>query len=160
MTPFTSTGTERMKLPRIYPPVWFLLFAITAMVFSKILPVTLELGTATELLAISLATTGGFLALWARGLFHKASTTVHPYAEASSLITRGAYRISRNPMYLGLLLALTALVVWLQNLSGLVLPPLFILLINRCHILPEEQRLTEQFGETYLNYLNRTRRWI
>ncbi|MEN8180436.1 MAG: isoprenylcysteine carboxylmethyltransferase family protein [Pseudomonadota bacterium] len=149
-----------MKLPRLYPPLWFLLFAVTAIGFSEIMPMSVELGRVSEIPAMLGAITGGVLALWARGLFRKASTTAHPFDEASSLVTRGAYRISRNPMYLGLLLALTALVIWLQNLSGLVLPPLFVLLINRCYILPEEQRLSAQFGETYLNYLNRTRRWI
>jgi protein-S-isoprenylcysteine O-methyltransferase Ste14 len=63
-------------------------------------------------------------------------------------------------MYLGLLLVLVAWVVWLQNLSGLLLPPLFVLVINRCHILPEERRLSARFGASYRSYLRRTRRWI
>lgn len=149
-----------MKLPRLYPPLWFLLFVIAAVALTAIRPVTIGLGGAAEVLAIIIAIAGGLLALWARGLFHQARTPAHPYNDASNLVTWGAYRFSRNPMYLGLLLALTALVIWLQNLIGLVLPPLFVLVINRCHILPEEQRLTQQFGEVYINYLERTRRWI
>ncbi len=149
-----------MKLPRLYPLIWFLLFVIGALALTQVLPVTVELGSAAQILPISIAAIGGLLALWAKGLFHKAHTTAHPFNNASSLVIRGAYRISRNPMYLGLLMVLIALVIWLQNLVGLVLPPLFILVINRYNILPEEQRLTEQFGEVYVNYMERTRRWI
>ena len=149
-----------MKRPNLYPPLWFLLFAMSALALTQMLPVTIELGHMAQLLAIVIAATGGLLALWARGLFYKTRTTVHPFDTASSLVTRGAYRVSRNPMYLGLLLALSGLVIWLQNLSGLALLPLFVLVINHRHILPEEQRLTEQFGGTYLNYLQRTRRWV
>ncbi len=104
--------------------------------------------------------TGGLLALWAGLMFLQARTSVHPFQDATRLLTHGVYRISRNPMYLGLLLVLCAWMIWLQNLGGLVLPPLFVVVINHCHIRPEEQRLSAQFGEGYRKYLQRTRRWI
>jgi protein-S-isoprenylcysteine O-methyltransferase Ste14 len=149
-----------MKLPRPYPPLWFLLFALVALGLVEVGPGRLALGPGIDYIALVLAALGGLLALWARWMFLQAGTSVHPHQETSRLLTHGVYRISRNPMYLGLLLALVGWVIWLQNLSGLVLPPLFVLLINRCHILPEERRLQARFGHTYREYLGRTRRWV
>ena len=81
-------------------------------------------------------------------------------ASPSKLVTTGPYTVSRNPMYLGLLLALAALGLWLQSLSALLLTPLFVLVINRCNILPEERRLRDSFGAAYETYLTQTRRWL
>jgi protein-S-isoprenylcysteine O-methyltransferase Ste14 len=149
-----------MKLLQSYPPIWFLLFALVALGLARFTPGQLALGPSITYLASILAALGGLLALWARLMFLRARINVHPHREASRLVTHGVYRISRNPMYLGLLLTLCAWVIWLQNLLGLVLPPLFVLLINYLHIEPEERRLESSFGTSYRNYLSQTRRWL
>lgn len=145
---------------RLYPPVWFLLFAAAAVVLAWLWPLQLTLPVFVQPLAFVLAASGGGLALWAALLFRRHQTTPHPYAEASSLVTSGPYRVTRNPMYLGLLLTLIGLGLWLQSLSALLLAPLFVYVINRCNILPEERRLTDSFGEAYETYQTQTRRWI
>lgn len=145
---------------RLYPPVWFLLFATAAGLLAWLWPIHLTLPALVKPLAILLAASGGVLALWAALLFWRHETTPLPYAEATSLVTSGPYRISRNPMYLGLLLTLIGLGLWLQSLSALLLAPLFVFVINRCNILPEERRLTATFGEVYVTYLSQTRRWL
>jgi protein-S-isoprenylcysteine O-methyltransferase Ste14 len=145
---------------RLYPPLWFLLFALSALVLANLWPLPLPLPTWFRPLSYLLAAGGGILALWAALLFRRQRTTAHPYAEASTLVTRGPYRYTRNPMYLGLLLTLLALGLWLQSLSALLLSPLFVLVINRCNIQPEELRLKQSFGVTYEAYQVKTRRWI
>ncbi len=145
---------------RLYPPLWFLLFAVSAIVLANVLPLSLPLTVVIRPFAYLLAAGGGVLALWAALLFRRYQTTAHPYAEASTLVTRGPYRFTRNPMYLGLLLALLALGLWLQSLSALMLAPLFVFVINRCNIRPEERRLRAGFGEVYAAYQAQTRRWI
>lgn len=147
-------------MPRLYPPVWFLLFALAALGLAQVAPGRIVLGPSATLIGLVTATIGGLLALWARLMFLQARTPVHPFQAAHCLLTHGVYRISRNPMYLGLLLMLSGLIVWLQNLSGLVLLPLFVLVINFSHIQPEEHRLRGQFGASYRAYLKRTRRWL
>ncbi len=107
-----------------------------------------------------LAASGFLFAGAAIGLFRRAGTTVDPFGESRLLVIAGPYRITRNPMYLGLLLTLSALVLWLQSLPGLLLPLLFVWVITHRHIIPEERRLEHQFGLEYRNYLSRTRRWI
>jgi protein-S-isoprenylcysteine O-methyltransferase Ste14 len=149
-----------MKRPPSYPPLWFLLFVLVALGLAQISPFALTLGPSITCVSLTLAALGGLLALWARLMFLQARTSVHPHRQSSRLVTQGAYRISRNPMYLGLLLALCAWVIWLQNLFGLILPPLFVLLINRRHIEPEESRLENSFGAAYRRYLKQTRRWL
>lgn len=149
-----------MKPPRFYPPLWFLLFALCALGLAQLSYFRVEVGPPATVVAMIMAALGGLLALRARLMFLQARTSVHPFQDSSLLLTHGVYRISRNPMYLGMLLVLWAWVIWLQNLSGILLPPLFVLLLNRCHIEPEERRLNAQYGDCYRNYLKCTRRWI
>lgn len=145
---------------RLYPPIWFMLFALMALALAWLWPLNLPLPVYFQPLPLVLAAVGGGFALWAALLFKRHNTTAHPYQEASRLVTRGPYRISRNPMYLGLLLTLIALGIWLQSLSALLLAPLFVFVINRCNILPEERRLRACFGAEYETYLTRARRWL
>lgn len=94
--------------------------------------------------------------------FFKAKTTVSPLSpqKTSQIVETGLYRISRNPMYLGLLLILAGYSV-LRG-SPLALPVLagFVAYITAFQILPEEERLLNAFGEPYAAYKRRVRRWI
>jgi len=95
--------------------------------------------------------------------FHRRETTVNPTrpSTASSLVASGVYRFSRNPMYLGLLLALVALGVYLTNPPSLLLvATAFVLYMNRYQIAPEEQALQRLFGEDFTAYTNTVRRWL
>jgi protein-S-isoprenylcysteine O-methyltransferase Ste14 len=94
--------------------------------------------------------------------FFAAKTTVNPLrpSRASSLVTTGIFRISRNPMYLGDLLVLAALAVWLGNAVNVVLPVLFVWYIDRFQIIPEERALAKLFGENYAAYCSGVRRWL
>lgn len=94
--------------------------------------------------------------------FLRHRTTVNPYTpeKSSHLVTGGAYRFSRNPMYLGMLLVLTGVVVWIGNPLGLVLPPPFIMLLTVIQIVPEEKVLAVRFGQRYQDYKKSVRRWL
>jgi len=100
-----------------------------------------------------------FSGVW---IFRQAATTVDPMQpeEASTLVTTGIYKLSRNPMYLGMLLVLLGWFVYLGTLFNLMLLGLFIWFINRYQILPEENALQSRFGEEYTRYCKSTRRWI
>jgi protein-S-isoprenylcysteine O-methyltransferase Ste14 len=98
------------------------------------------------------------------GLVHflRARTTVNPLepAAATSLVTGGLYRFTRNPMYLGLALLLLAWGVFLANVAALLGVPAFVLYMNRFQIAPEERALEARFGAEYSRYCARVRRWI
>ena len=93
--------------------------------------------------------------------FRKARTTINPLkpAKASAMVTGGVYRFTRNPMYVGMLLLLTAWAVHLSALSAFAGLPLFVLYIGRFQIAPEERAMEDLFGDDYRHYAQRVRRW-
>lgn len=90
------------------------------------------------------------------------STSVNPHkpGNASSLITSGVYRLSRNPMYLGMLIILLAAILKFGNPLGLIILPLYMLYMNRFQIIPEEHVMLEKFGDEFTSYCNKVRRWV
>jgi len=94
--------------------------------------------------------------------FHRAKTTVNPVKAslASSLVTRGVYRYTRNPMYVGLSLTLLAWAVFLANPFAVPWVVVYVLYITRFQIIPEERVLTSLFGQEYEAYKGKVRRWI
>ena len=108
------------------------------------------------------AATGVAISVAAFMRFRQARTTVNPREpkKASCLVADGVFRVSRNPMYLGLLLLLIGWAVWLGTASPWLVPPLFVIVISAAQIVPEEQALEELFGEEYRAYRQRVARWI
>lgn len=94
--------------------------------------------------------------------FHRHKTTVNPFTpeRSSTLVVSGVYRLSRNPMYLGLLLALAGWGIQLANVAALLLVPLFVLYMNRFQIEPEERALMAMFGERFAKYSATARQWV
>jgi len=94
--------------------------------------------------------------------FRSARTTVNPLKpeRASVLVTGSVYRVTRNPMYVGLGLLLLAWAVYLSALFPFAGPVVFVLYITRFQIQPEERVLKSMFGEAYATYSARARRWL
>jgi len=94
--------------------------------------------------------------------FRNAKTTVTPLApeKASSLVVSGLYRFTRNPMYLGLLLILIGVALWLGSFVNAAVVVGFVAYITANQIKPEEERLQEVFGAQYHSYMQEVRRWI
>ena len=94
--------------------------------------------------------------------FRRAKTTVNPLKPetTSSLVTDGIYRFTRNPMYVGLAVALLAWAVFVSSPLGFFGPLVFILYITRFQIIPEERVLSAMFGIAYSEYQSKVRRWL
>lgn len=105
---------------------------------------------------------GILLAAPAIAAFFRAKTTINPIAisEASTLVQDGVFRVTRNPMYLGLALLLVAWANFLARPLAFLGPILFVLYITRFQIVPEERVLRAKFGAAFENYAHRVRRWI
>jgi protein-S-isoprenylcysteine O-methyltransferase Ste14 len=112
--------------------------------------------------ALAIALAGVAFALAGVAACRRAKTTVNPTKPqtTSALIGSGIYAVTRNPMYLGLLLVLIALAVFLSSLWALLGPVAFFLYIGRFQIAPEERALAVLFGAQYDAYLCRVRRWL
>ncbi|PIE00300.1 MAG: isoprenylcysteine carboxyl methyltransferase [Thiothrix nivea] len=100
--------------------------------------------------------------VWSLGLFRRAGTSPNPMkpGAANKLVVRGLYCISRNPMYLGLLIVLFGWWLYLGSLSPLLMLPVFVQVLTVQQIVPEEKVLEEKFGAEYLAYKQQVRRWI
>lgn len=94
--------------------------------------------------------------------FRRVRTTVNPMkpANASSLVTSGIYRFTRNPMYVGDVLILLAVVVFFSNPLGLAGVVLFVVWMELLQIPAEERALRERFGAAYDQYCSKVRRWL
>ena len=145
------------------PPVLITsLFALLMWLVSRLtpaIPISPELKITFLLLFTGL---GAYVGLAAVASFRKANTTVNPLTpeSISSLVVSGIFRLSRNPMYLALLLALTGWGLYLANIFSLLVAVGFILYMNRFQIQPEERALEEIFGSEFNDYKKQVRRWI
>lgn len=94
--------------------------------------------------------------------FRMAGTTVDPRVpdQSSNLVVSGIYCYSRNPMYIGFLLALCGWCVFLGSMVSVLFLPVFILYMNCFQIVPEERFMQEKFGASYRQYRSQVRRWI
>ena len=92
--------------------------------------------------------------------FRRSRTTINPLRphKASALVTRGVYRLSRNPMYVGIVLVLAAWATYLAGLWAFLGPALFAVYVTRFQIVPEERVMRERFPE-FEAYAARVRRW-
>jgi protein-S-isoprenylcysteine O-methyltransferase Ste14 len=131
------------------------LYALTAQVAIDTSPVLAEVG-------IRLSQFSAVVALLGFVSFRLARTTINPLdpSRASALVTGGIYRITRNPIYLSLLLLLIAYAVRLDSWVEWLGPVLFAIYVTRFQIIPEERILAAKFGAAFLAYKRRTRRWI
>lgn len=106
--------------------------------------------------------TGALICLLGVASFRRAKTTVNPMKpeSSSSLVTSGIYRMTRNPMYLGFALILLGWSAFCSNALALALVPLFVFYLDRFQIRPEERALEALFGQDFIAYKGRVRRWI
>ena len=103
---------------------------------------------------------GAVIAGWSLLIFRRARTTTVPGESSSRLVTWGPYRLSRNPMYVGLALAYLGEAGMLRQLWPVACLPLVVAYLNWVVIPVEERRLAEVFGVEYERYRAKVRRWI
>jgi protein-S-isoprenylcysteine O-methyltransferase Ste14 len=111
-------------------------------------------------LGVALLAGGLALTVAADAQFKRVHTEIHPFGRPSALVTGGVFRVSRNPMYLGMAAALVGLALLLGSVAALLVPPLFALLLTVRFIAHEERALAERFGTDYVAYARRVRRWL
>lgn len=94
--------------------------------------------------------------------FIRHKTTVNPRSPSNttSLVTSGIFSISRNPMYVGMLLLLLSFILWLGEVSAFIAAVIFYISIDQFQIRSEELSLREKFGEAFTEYTKRVPRWL
>ena len=148
------------RSPIDLPPVYLLLSLAAMAVFHVALPLARPIDEPYRYAGIVIAGLGVALDAWALVLFLRARTGVIPFSEARVLVARGPYRWTRNPMYLGMAAILLGFAIYLGSVTPFIVIPAFMGLITERFIAPEEDLLEKTFGQPYLDYKARVRRWL
>ncbi len=156
-----TEGQDHPKINRnIHPPVIFLIHVLAAFLLNWLLPLPFVFPKSLELVGYALVLTGLGFAFSAVNQFAKLHTTLDPHGSVSTIVTSGPYRLSRNPIYLGFACTLIGLSLALSSYWGVVLSPLFMILLAQLVIKHEEIYLEKKFGDVYTSYKSRVRRWL
>lgn len=148
--------------PFIPPPVILVFYIGTVFGIDTFSPFDFLIGGSGLAAALIFGVIGLLIALIGVVEFRRHKTTINPHTidKASALVTRGIYRYTRNPIYLGMLLVLIGAVFLSRDILALLSVLAFIVTLNRLQIRPEERALQARFGEAFDSYCVRTRRWI
>src|SRR5574342_30543 len=141
-----------MKLRKIMPPTWMLLALMIMLALHFLLPMAWIIPPFWNLAGLILIGLGLILSLVAENTFRQARTTVRPFEESTVLVTEGFFRISRNPMYLGIVLILLGVALLLRSLSPFLIIVPFVILLDRGFIRLEERMLAAKFGPIWEAY--------
>lgn len=143
------------------PPLWALAL-LTALYFASALEPFASLPNwRNEAIGIVLVLVGAAFPIIASVQFRRAGTEIMPTSPSNSaLVTNGLYAFTRNPMYVGVILASLGVALWFGRPLMFFAPALIFLITNFVLIPFEEAKMLRQFGETYEAYRKRVRRWI
>ncbi len=151
---------QETKKVRIKPPYIALLLLFLSWLVKKIFPKVNFIKNPYNNIGVYVFILGIFLMLWAFYHFKKNKTPIVPGQKPTFMVAQGPYKFTRNPMYLGVTIALFGAAIYFDNILSLLSPLTFFLIMN-CYFVPfEEKLLGNIFGKQYLNYKKRVRRWI
>lgn len=143
------------------PPVWLAGFVALALAQSTYWPMGLSLNSAwADLLGGLLVGCGVALMALAFVEFRRHRTTIIPHDTPAALIQTGIFSRTRNPIYLGDTLILAGLILRFDAVLSLALLPIFVWMIERRFILPEEDRMRRKFRSGFARYESKVRRWL
>jgi protein-S-isoprenylcysteine O-methyltransferase Ste14 len=149
---------------RVFPPAVPVLTVLLGVWLNGVWPIPLgiEFSAPERCWLGGLIVTGAVLGLglWSVVLFRQTGQSENPWKPTPHLVDHGPCRITRNPMYLQMILVCIGMAVILQNPWIVVLTPLGGWVLQRFAIVPEEEYLERKFGQTYLEYKRRVRRWL
>jgi protein-S-isoprenylcysteine O-methyltransferase Ste14 len=145
---------------RVMPPVYLLAAIVVMAALDWLLPGGSALPVPWRWLGLVPLIGGLLLGGLAARLFRKHQTTIKPGQVSNLLMSGGPYRLTRNPIYVGMVLVLAGVATLLGGIAEWFVLPVFIWLIARNVIPVEESMLEERFGQEYHDYCARVRRWI
>ena len=145
---------------RFHPPPLLGLFVVAGFVLEKVLPLSFVAGSTALVVGPAVCGAAVALAVWAVVTMKRAHTTVPTHTSTTTVVRNGPYKLSRNPIYLGMCLLMIGVGVWTDSAWFLILMPAFALLLTWGVILREEAYLERKFGSDFLSYKNAVRRWL
>lgn len=143
-----------------FPPLVYVSGLAAGIVLHLVRPVKLLPRVLAFVAGSSLIMAGGLLARSAFATMQQANTNVDPYEPTTAIVTGGPFRWTRNPIYLALALVYTGIALLVNSLTMLAPLPFVLAVMQRGVIEREERYLERQFGDEYLHYKQRVRRWV
>ena len=151
---------KTISQPKIFPPTLLFLAMMLMSGLHFLFPFAQVLLIWGRLIGLLPLVVGISINILADNQFKRANTTVRPFEESDWLVTTGLYHYSRNPMYLGMVLILFGVALLLGSLTPFGVLLLFFGYVDLQFVRREEQMLATQFGQDWLEYKARVRRWI
>jgi len=148
---------EKLK---IMPPNCFMVMIVLNIILHYVFPIKKVVSPPYNYLGILLIVLGIYLNLYVYFVYKKEKNTMEPNEVPQVLITSGVFKISRNPLYLGMALILFGEAILLGSIITFLFPLLFIIMTNMWTIPLEEKNLEKKFGRKYLDYKRKVRKWI
>jgi protein-S-isoprenylcysteine O-methyltransferase Ste14 len=145
---------------KIIPPLVYLAGVVIGILINIWIPTKIVPSLLAWTLGGILIVCGAVLTGSAILKFKDLGTTVRPDRAASTLVVVGPYKMTRNPMYLGLALVYVGIAIADQSVWALILLPIVLTIVQRRAIEPEEAFLERRFGANYIRYKENVRRWI
>ena len=146
---------------RLPPPIWAMIYLGLAALVSWALGWPKLPGLPQPWIGGAIFFLAWIMPVWAIRLFQVEGTEIDPTSETNrKLVVSGPYRITRNPMYLGLTISMLGLAIWLGDWPFFLVPIAVFATANFAHIPFEEAKMRRQFGEAFDAYARRVRRWI
>jgi protein-S-isoprenylcysteine O-methyltransferase Ste14 len=149
---------------RVFPPGVPALTILLGLVLQRVWPISVDLGVrpATRYWIGALIVVSAILGLglWSVILFRRSGQDENPWKPTPQIVERGPFRISRNPMYLQMIIVCIGVALLLANPWILLLTPLGAWVLHHFAIRPEEAYLERKFGQTYRAYKDRVPRWL
>jgi len=142
------------------PTTYFIILLLLSIGFHFVFPLLKFIFSPYIYLGFGLIIFGVIINLWTDSLFKKKHTTVKPYEIPNTLVTSGPFKLSRHPMYLGMMSILLGVAIFLGSLITFAFPIIFIIIMEKLFIPLEEKNLEKRFGNQYIDYKKNVRRWI
>ena len=160
----TTTQAPQSSRPSAvpWPPILLVAGIVAAILLERAYPLAwpgLD-DLAASIIGYAFGAAGLGLIVWGLVTLLRARTTALPHRGAERLVTHGAYAFRRNPIYMGDALLFLGLAEATGNIWLVIVAPVFAIAVLALAILPEERHLEARFGDAYLDYKERTRRWF
>jgi len=155
----SQSPSDTLTTMKIHPPLLAGVLVLVTLALHFILPEERTVGW-YQVIGLLVVAAGAGLSCFAAALFQARATTRKPWGEPTAFVAEAPYTWTRNPMYLGLATALIGLAIFFTSIAMLLAPAVFFAVIDRMVIPREEETLERRFGNDYVAYKSRVRRWI
>lgn len=144
----------------IPPPLLYVVVFLVGVLLESVLPLSLLPDRLASIGGPMLIAAGAGLSFWSAALLRSRRTSVIPIRPTTTLVVDGPYRLTRNPMYLGLVVIFVGVALVMQVLWAIVLVPVLLVLVTVTATRKEEAYLEHKFGAEYRGYRAAVRRWL